>query len=76
MKDNWMQNFAVFVKDQRRKMGMSQSDLAEATDMNTSYISRLENGGSFQSVKIDFFIKLADTFEMTDMEIMQLVGLR
>ena len=71
-----MANFSKFVREQRKKMGLSQHDLAKATGMNTSYISRLESGDNFQSVKIDFFIKLADTFEMTDMEIMKLVGLR
>lgn len=76
MDKNWMKKFASFVKENRKKMGLSQEDLAKATGMNTSYISRLEKGTNFQSVKIDFFVKLVDTFEMTDMDVMKTVGLR
>lgn len=71
-----MQRFANFVRDNRRKMGYSQAQLAQITGMNTSYISRLESGDNFQSVKIDFFVKLVDSFEMKDDEVMKLVGLR
>ena len=71
-----MNKFSTFVREQRKKFGWSQARLAKKTGMNTSYISRLENGGNFQSVKIDFFVKLADAYEMSDSEIMKLVGLR
>ena len=71
-----MQRFASFVRDNRRKMGYSQAQLAQVTGMNTSYISRLESGDNFQSIKIDFFVKLVDSFEMKDDEVMKLVGLR
>jgi transcriptional regulator with XRE-family HTH domain len=76
MKKDWMQRFASFVRDNRRKMGYSQAQLAQVTGMNTSYISRLESGDNFQSIKIDFFVKLVDSFEMKDDEVMKLVGLR
>lgn len=76
MQKNWMQSFSKFVRETRKKLGMSQEDLAKATGMNTSYISRLEKGMSFQSVKIDFFIKMVDAFDMTDAEVMKIVGLR
>ena len=76
MQKNWMQNFSKFVRETRKKLGMSQENLAKETGMNTSYISRLEKGESFQSVKIDFFIKMADAFDMTDTEIMKITGLR
>ena len=76
MNKNWMQNMAKFVKENRKKMGLSQEDLAKATGMNTSYISRLEKGGNFQSVKLDFFLKLVDTFEMGEIEVLKIVGLR
>ena len=76
MDKNWMKNFASFVKNTRKKMGLSQEDLAKATGMNTSYISRLEKGTNFQSVKIDFFIKLVDTFDMDEMAVLKEVGLR
>ena len=76
MKKDWMQNFSCFVKETRRKLWMSQSVLAEKTWMNTSYISRLEWGISFQSVKIDFFLKLSDAFEMNEMDIIKEVGFR
>ena len=71
-----MQRFADFVQENRRKLGYSQAQLAQVTGMNTSYISRLENGNNFHSVKIDFFVKLVDAFEMKDDEVMKLVGLR
>ena len=76
MKKNWMQNFSKFVRQTRKKLGISQSILAEETGMNTSYISRLEGGDSFQSVKIDFLIKLADSFDMSEHDIIKEVGLR
>lgn len=76
MKQDWMKNFSVFVLETRKKLGMNQEDLAKATGMNTSYICRLEKGTSFQSVKVDFLVRLADAFEMTDLEIMKIVGLR
>ena len=76
MKKDWMKRFSRFVRENRRKMGLSQAELAKTTGMNTSYISRLESGENFQSVKIDFFVKLVDAFEMRDTEVMKIVGLR
>jgi transcriptional regulator with XRE-family HTH domain len=76
MDTDWMYRLSHFIKVQRKKLGLSQADLAEKTGMNTSYISRLESGESFQSVKIDFLLKLADAFDMDENEIIRLVGLR
>jgi transcriptional regulator with XRE-family HTH domain len=76
MKKDWMKVFSRFVRENRKKMGMSQADLANFTGMNTSYISRLESGDNFQSAKIDFFVKLCDAFEVDEIEVMKFVGLK
>jgi len=76
MNKNWMNSLSVFIKDNRKKNGISQATLADLTGMNTSYISRLEKGNSFQSVKIDFFIKVCDVFKLDEMEVLKQVGLK
>lgn len=76
MKKNWMKLLGKYVLENRRKRGFSQAELAKKTRMNTSYISRLESGDSFHSVKIDFFLRLADAFEVDEHELIKTVGLR
>jgi transcriptional regulator with XRE-family HTH domain len=76
IKKNWIKNYVKFIHSNRKKIGLSQAEFAKATGMNTSYISRLETGDNFQSVKIDFFLKVADIFEIEEREIMKKVGLR
>ena len=75
MKTDWMKTFAEFVRTYRLKMGLSQVELAAITKMNTSYISRLENGKDFKSVKVDFLVLLSQAFDMPTQEIMKSVGL-
>jgi DNA-binding XRE family transcriptional regulator len=50
-RENWEQEFEVFrlgvlLEEARKKLGMTQEELAEKCGTNKSYISRIENNSS------------------------------
>lgn len=50
-RDNWEQQFEIFrigvlLEEARKKLGMTQEELAEKCGTNKSYISRIENNSS------------------------------
>ena len=70
---NWLVNFIRYIKNKRKEVKMTQGELAEKTGVNPSYISRLENG-SFISVKVEFFVGVAEVFEEPIEKFMKKIG--
>ena len=63
MKDNVMLNYGEALKEQREKLGLSQSMLAKKINTSHQNISRWESGKILPS--IDFCVKLADLYDIS-----------
>ena len=63
MKDNVILNYGEALKEQREKLGLSQSMLAKRISTSHQNVSRWESGQVLPS--IDFCVKLADLYDIT-----------
>jgi len=64
------QIFAVNLRRLRHTKGLSQEDLAYETDVNRTYMSKLEKGASYPGLEI--IGKLADVLEVEPAELLRL----
>ena len=64
------QVFAANLRRLRHAKGLSQEDLAYEADVNRSYMSKLEKGGSFPGLEI--IGKLAGVLEVEPAELLRL----
>ena len=63
MKDNVMLNYGEALKEQREKLGLSQSMLAKKINTSHQNISRWESWKILPS--IDFCVKLEDLYDIS-----------
>jgi transcriptional regulator with XRE-family HTH domain len=64
------QVFAANLRRLRHKRGLSQEDLAHEADVNRTYMSKLEKGGSF--VGLEIIGKLANVLEVEPAELLKM----
>lgn len=64
------QVFAVNLRRLRHKRGLSQEDLAHEADINRTYMSKLEKGGSFAGLEI--IGKLATVLDVEPAELLKI----
>ena len=64
------QIFAANLRRLRHTKGLSQEDLAYETDVNRTYMSKLEKGASYPGLEI--IGKLADVLEVEPAELLRL----
>ena len=64
------QVFAANLRRLRHARGLSQEDLAFEADVNRTYMSKLEKGGSYPGLEI--IGKLADVLEVEPAELLKL----
>lgn len=69
MEEKLALNYGEALKEQREKLGLSQSTVAKRINTSHQNISRWESGKSLPS--IDFCVKLADLY---DVSLDELVG--
>jgi ribosome-binding protein aMBF1 (putative translation factor) len=61
--------FGMALKDKRRALGLTQSDLAKITGMNRSFISEVESG--HENISLERAEKLAKAVECTLAELIK-----
>jgi len=66
------QVFAANLRRLRHKRGLSQEDLAHEADVNRTYMSKLEKGGSYPGLEI--IGKLAAVLEVEPAELLKMPG--
>lgn len=59
------------IRTQRIQRGLSQEKLAELGEFERSYISKVENGE--RAIRIETFIRFAHAFNMSPVDLMQLL---
>ena len=64
------QVFAANLRQLRHKRGLSQEDLAYEADVNRTYMSKLEKGGSY--VGLEIIGKLATVLEVEPAELLKM----
>ena len=64
------QVFAANLRRLRHKRGLSQEDLAHEADVNRTYMSKLEKGGSY--VGLEIIGKLATVLEVEPAELLKM----
>ena len=64
------QVFAANLRRLRHKRGLSQEDLAHSADVNRTYMSKLEKGGSY--VGLEIVVKLASVLQVDPAELLKL----
>ena len=74
MEKNTVLGFGEFVKKRRKELGISQKELAEATDRNQSAISQYENEIHYP-VGPDEYFTLASALKVTMTELMETVNI-
>lgn len=73
MEKNTVLGFGEFIKKRRKELGISQKQLAEATDRNQSAISQYENEIHYP-VGADEYFTLAAALKVTTTELMETVN--
>lgn len=73
MEKNTVMGFGEFIKKRRKELGISQKQLAEATDRNQSAISQYENEIHYP-VGPDEYFTLASALKVTMTELMETVN--
>ena len=68
-----VQSFGAALRMQRRRIGLSQRELADRVGIDFSYISKLEND-RIPPPSADTVVKLASTLETSPGELLALVG--
>ncbi len=57
--DNLRSKLATTIRNRRKKLKLSQEDMAELAEIDRTYVSRLENGRVDISVAVAFKVALA-----------------
>lgn len=53
------------IKDYRKKLGYTQEQLAELSDLSVSYIKQIESKKEFKNVSLTTLLKLSKTLEIS-----------
>lgn len=62
-------NLATLFRKRRNELGLTQYDIAAATDMDRGYISDIENGK--KDIRISTFIRLCEALELKPWEVIK-----
>jgi len=65
-------NLGLKLRERRKQEGLTLTELAELTGVDTSYLGRIENGKRFPSAHI--LLKLAEPLQYTQAELLKLAG--
>jgi transcriptional regulator with XRE-family HTH domain len=68
------QSLGSKIKESRKKMGLTQRELAEAVGIDFTYLSKIENGNIPYSPSVATLKRLAEKLEIGELELLQLAG--
>ncbi len=58
-------NFRENIKYYRKKLNLTQEDLAEKTDLSISYIKQIESNKEFKNVSLTVILKLSKALDVS-----------